>query len=164
MDPRVSASQADLEVQFELLIGIRDKLSETHDSINQLRSIRRQVEEWEKRSAGHSSAEAVSSQAGPLKEKLSAIENELVQGDHKGARDRLHLPVKLNRKLAELTPVVASADFAPPLQAYQVLGDITVQINEQTKLLQDVVEQDVPQFIELVQELSIPAIVPSVTP
>ena len=164
MDPRVSASQADLEVQFQLLIDIRDKLSETHDSINQVRSIRRQVEEWEKRSAGHPSAEAVSSQAGPLKEKLSAIENELVQVDHKGARDRLHLPVKLNRKLAELTPVVASADFAPPLQAYQVLGDITVQIDEQTKLLQDIVEQDVPQFIELVQELSIPAIVPSVTP
>ena len=163
-DPRVSASQADLEAQFQLLMDIRDKISETHDSINQLRSIRRQVEEWEKRSAGHSSAEAVSNQAGPLKEKLSAIENELVQVEYKGARDRLHLPVKLNRKLAELTPVVASADFAPPLQAFQVLGDITVQIDEQTGLLQDVVDRDVPQFIELVQELSIPAIVPTVAP
>ena len=59
-DPRVSASQADLETQFQLLIAIRDKLSETHDSINQLRSIRRQVEEWEQRSASHTSAEAVS--------------------------------------------------------------------------------------------------------
>jgi len=163
-DPRVSAGQADLEAQFQLAIAIRDKLSETHDSVNQLRSIRRQVEEWEQRSAGHASAEAVSGQAGPLKEKLSAIENELVQVDYKGARDRLHLPVKLNRKLAELFPVVSSADFAPPQQAFQVLEDISVQIDEQAKLLQDVVDQDVPQFIELVQELSIPAIVPSVTP
>ena len=123
-----------------------------------------QVEEWEKRSAGHTSAEAVSGQDGPLKKKLSAIENELVQVDHKGARDRLHLPVKLNRKLAELIPVVSSADFAPPQQAYQVLKDISVRIDEQAKLLQDVVDQDVPQFIELVKELNIPAIVPSATP
>ena len=163
-DPRISASQADLEGQFQLLIAIRDKLSETHDSINQLRSIRRQVEEWEQRSAGHTAAEAVSGQAGPLKEKLSAIEIELVQVYHKGARDRLHLPVKLNRKLAELISVVASADFAPTLQAYQVFGELSVQIDEQAKLLQDVLDQDVPQFIELVQELSIPAIVPSVAP
>ena len=162
-DPRVSASQADLEAQFQLAIAIRDKLSETHDSINSLRSIRRQVEEWEQRSAGHTSAEAISAQAGPLKEKLSAIEKELVQVDHKGARDRLHLPVKLNRQVAELIPVVSSADFAPPQQAYQVLEHISAQIDEQAKLLKDVVDQDVPRFIELVQELSIPAIVPSVT-
>ena len=139
-DHRVSASQSDLEAQFQLLIEIRDKLSETHDSINQLRGIRRQVEEWEQRSAGHASAEAVSGQARPLKKKLLAIENELVQVDHKGARDRLHLPVKLNRKLAELIPVVSSADFAPPRQARQVLEDISLRIGEQAKLLQDVVD------------------------
>src|SRR5262249_32713658 len=35
-DPRVSVSQADLEAQFALLVLIRDKLSETHDAINQM--------------------------------------------------------------------------------------------------------------------------------
>ena len=38
-DPRVAASQADFDSQFDLHIGIRDKLSETHDTINQLRNI-----------------------------------------------------------------------------------------------------------------------------
>ena len=163
-DPRVPASQADLEAQFQLLIGVRDKLSETHDSIIRLRSIRRQVDEWVQRASGHPSAEAVSGQAGPLKEKLTAIEDELVQVGHKGARDRLHLPVKLNRKLAEIMAVVASADFAPTEQAYQVFNDISGRIGHQLQLLQEVEAQDVPQFIELVQELSIPAIVPSATP
>ncbi len=39
-DPRVSATPADFTAQFNLLLRIRDKLSETHDAINRLRSIR----------------------------------------------------------------------------------------------------------------------------
>ena len=163
-DPRVAASQADFDSQFDLHISIRDKLSETHDSINKLRNIRRQVEEWEQRAESHSSAEAVASAAVPLKEKLAAIENELVQVGHKGARDRLNLPVKLNRKLAEVIAVVASADFAPPKQAGEVFQDLSTRIDVQIKLLEDVVENDVFQFVSLVEELGIPAIIPSAAP
>jgi len=163
-DPRVAASQADFDSQFELHIGIRDKLSETHDSINKLRNIRRQVEEWEQRAESHSSAEAVASAAIPLKEKLAAIEIELVQVDHKGARDRLNLPVKLNRKLAEVIAVVASADFAPPKQVGEVFQDLSTRIDVQIKFLEDVVKNDVFQFISLVEELGIPAIIPSAAP
>ena len=163
-DPRVVASQADFDSQFDLHISIRDKLSETHDSINKLRNIRRQVEEWEQRAESHSSAEAVASAAIPLKEKLAAIENELVQVEHKGARDRLNLPVKLNRKLAEIVAVVASADFAPPKQAGEVFQDVSTSIEVQLKLLEDVVENDVFRFVSLVEELGIPAIIPSAAP
>jgi photosystem II stability/assembly factor-like uncharacterized protein len=163
-DPRVAASQADFDSQFDLHLSIRDKLSETHDSINKLRNIRRQVEEWEQRAEFHSSAEAVASAGIPLKEKLAAIENELVQVDHKGARDRLNLPVKLNRKLAEVIAVVASADFAPPKQAGEVFQDLSTRIDVQIKLLEDVVENDVFQFVNLVEELGIPAIIPSAAP
>ena len=158
-DTRVVDSQADFDSQFDLHISIRDKLSETHDSINKLRNIRRQVEEWEQRAESHSSAEAVASAAIPLKEKLEAIENELVQVEHKGARDRLNLPVKLNRKLAEIVAVVASADFAPPKQAGEVFQDVSTSIEVQLKLLEDVVENDVFRFVSLVEELGIPAII-----
>ena len=163
-DPRVAASQADFDAQFNLHIGIRDKLSETHDSINKLRSIRRQVEEWEERAKSHSSAEAVADAAAPLKEKLTDIENELVQVDHKGARDRLNLPVKLNRKLAELVAVVASADFAPPRQAGEVFQELSAGIDAQIGKLDGLVEEDLAQFVTVVEELGIPAVIPNATP
>ena len=163
-DPRVAATQADFDSQFDLHLSIRDKLSQTHDSINKLRSIRRQVEEWERRAGSHSSAETVAAAAAALKEKLAAIEGELVQAGHKGARDRLNLPVKLNRKLAELVAVVASADFAPTKQAGEVFQDLSSRIDSQIKSLDEVVEQDVAQFVNLVEELGIPAIVPSAGP
>ena len=163
-DPRVAASQADFDSQFDLHIGIRDKLSETHDTINQLRNIRRQVEEWEQRAGSHSSAETVAGAAASLKDKLTAIESELVQAGYKGARDRLNLPVKLNRKLAELVIVVGSADFAPPKQVGEVFQDLSSRIDTQISLLEEVVDRDVAEFVNLVEELGIPAIIPSAAP
>jgi photosystem II stability/assembly factor-like uncharacterized protein len=160
-DPRVAATPDDFQAQFDLFLQVRDKLSETHDSINQLRSIQRQVDEWVGRAQSHASTEVVSDAANALKEKLAAIESELIQVDFKGARDRLDLPAKLNRKLAELTSVVASADFAPPQQAYQVFHDLSGRIDIHLQHLQEVIDQDVGRFINLVRELDIPAIVPS---
>ena len=162
-DPRVGATQEDFDAQFELLIRIRDKLSETHDSINRARSVKQQVDEWARRAEGATSAEAVSAAAGALNEKLTAIETKLVQVDFKGARDRLHLPPKLNAKLAELTAVVASADFAPPKQAYEVLEDVSGRIDPQLQALQQVIDTDVSEFENLIHELEVPAIVPRTT-
>jgi hypothetical protein len=163
-DPRVTASQADFEAQFQCLLAIRDKLSVLHDSINKLRSIRQQVDEWGQRATGHAAAEAVARAAGTLQEKLSAIEDEVIQVHYKGARDRLDLPVKLNAKLAELTSVVAAADFAPPQQTYDVFHEISGKIDLQLQRLDEVIAQDVTGFEHLLRELQIPAIVPRTVP
>ena len=162
-DPRVAAEQADFDAQFQLHVRVRDKLSDTHDSIGQLRSVRNQVEEWAKRAAEQPSGEPVVEAAGSLKEKLTGIENELIQAGHTGARHRLHLPVKLNRQLAELIAVIASADFAPPEQTYQVFDELSGRIDGQVRLLRNLLDEDVPRFTELVHELQIPAIVPTVS-
>ena len=162
-DPRVTTTPTDFEAQFELLIRIRDKVSETHDAINSLRSIRRQVEEWEQRAEGSTSAETVSNAANALKDRLAAIEGELIQVDFKGARDRLNLPAKLNDKLTELTSVVGAADFAPPKQAYDVFDDLVSRIDPQLQQLEMIIDEGVTQFTTLVHELGIPAIVPRTT-
>ena len=158
-DPRVSATEDDFKAQFDLLIGIRDKLSETHDAVSELRSIRRQVDEWENRAKGHPQTDSVASAAHSLKEKLSAIEGELTQVDVKGTRDRFNPQTKLSGKLTDLTRVVDNADFGPPKQAYEVFDDLSARIDRQLELLKSIVSSDVPVFNELVSGLGLPAIV-----
>ncbi len=157
-DPRVSATNDDLQAQFQFLVQIRDRVSETHDGINQLRRVRQQVEQWVNRAEGHPSAEAVGNAAESVREKLGQIEEQLIQSAYRGARDRLDLPVRLNRKLAELTAVVAAADFAPPQQSYEVFGYLSGEIDQQLTALQQVIDDDVAQFANLVRDLDIPAI------
>ena len=86
-----------------------------------------------------------------------------MQVDFKGERDRFHLPARLNHKLADLAGVVSSADFAPPKQAYDALDDFTMRIDSQLERLQEVLDQDVSQFMEMIHEMRIPAIVPNTT-
>ena len=159
-DPRVTATQEDLDAQLELRLRIRDKLSETHDAINILRDLRGQVEDWARRTRGQENHEAIEESSKAVKEKLSAVEEELIQVKAKVRQDALNHPAKLNAKLAALAGVVSSADAAPTRQAYELFNDLVARIDPQLKLLQEVIETDVHDFNALIRDLDVSAVIP----
>ena len=69
-DPRVPESEADLTAQFTLWMQVRDRLSETADTVHRLRGVRKQVEERERR-AGQA---GVKDAAERIKARLVTIE------------------------------------------------------------------------------------------
>jgi len=160
-DPRIAASQEDLQARFELLLAIRDKVSETHSTINAVRAIRRQVEEWERRTTGQAVHEAVAAAGKQLKQKLSAIEEELFQVKAKDQLDLLDFPVKLSARLVTLSGVVASADAAPTSQAQQVFEDLSACLDAQLQQLHELIDTDVAAFNKLIRDSSVPAIIPA---
>jgi hypothetical protein len=160
-DPRVTATHEDLRQQHALLIRIRDRISACHDAINQIIRVRRQVDEWVARGEGKGGAEPVSRAASGLKDKLSAIEGELIQLKALGDLDRLNQPARLTTKLGELTYVPSSADFAPTHQSYDVFDELSDRVDEQLDRLRDVIDKDVPAFVGLIHELEIPPIIPT---
>ena len=89
---------------------------------------------------------------------MGQIEDRLIQSAHQGARDQLDLPVPLNRKLLELTAVVANAACPPTHQMYQVFDCLSADTDQQLVTLQQVVDEGVAQFANLVRDLDIPAI------
>ena len=163
-DPRVAATQGDLEAQHAVLIRIKDKLSEANEAVNRSRNVRQQVDEWVARAEGRDTRDVVSEAGDGLKEKLKAIEDEFVNEGVKGDLDRISKPSRLSAKLGELTSVPAGADFAPTQQAYDVFEDLSARTDTQVTRLQEVIDTDLAQFIDLVHELEIPVIVPQSTP
>ena len=160
-DPRVDATQEDFDAQFELAIQVRDKLSETHDNVNRLRSARSQVEEWAKRAKGTAAEQPVSEGAESVTSKLNEIETALIQTEYKGARDRLHMPVRWNAKLAGLMPVVTSGDYRPPRQAYDVFTEYSETLDGYAASLQRILDEDLDEFQNLLAELEVPLIAPT---
>ena len=149
-DPRVTTTKADFKAQFDLLIEIRDKLSATHDAVGEIRTLRMQIDQWVNCAKGHAQAGNVSSGADSLREKLTAIEYELVQVASNETQNRFNPPVKLNRKLAELSKVVDINDFRPPTQTYDVFHDLSARIDYQLGLLKDIVSLDIPAFNDII--------------
>jgi hypothetical protein len=157
-DPRVTISAGDFAKQLELGLKIRDKVSETHNAIIQIREVRKQVDDLLKRVAGQPSAKAISAAAAELKKNLASIEEALYQTKNQSSQDPLNYPIRLNNKLAALAGVVQSADAAPTDQSYEVYNELVVQIDAQLAKLAEIIKADVPAFNQLVRDQNVPAI------
>lgn len=154
-DPRMQTPQADFDAQFELTLQIRDKIDETHKAINRLRRVRGQVGEWTARVEKES---PIAQAAQTLQEKLTAVEDELIQTHWGTAGDRLRMPSRLNMKLISLLPVVNGSDNRPTRQSYAVFADISARINDQLESLDQLVQSDVAAFNQLVKESGLDAV------
>jgi photosystem II stability/assembly factor-like uncharacterized protein len=158
-DPRLSTSAADYAKQTELGLKIRDKLTETHNAIVQIRDTRRQIEDLLKRLAGQAQYKAVNDAGTALNKNLTAIEETLYQTKNQSNQDPLNYPIRLNNKLAALAGVVGSAEAAPTAQSYAVYDELVTQIDAQLQKLAQVMRTDVAAFNQLVRDQNIPAVV-----
>jgi photosystem II stability/assembly factor-like uncharacterized protein len=155
-DPRLATTQADFQKQFELLMKIRDKLTETHDAVTRIRETRDQVKAFGDRSRGNS---AITEGVKWLSEKLTNIEEALYQTKNQSNQDPLNYPIRLNNKLASLSTVVAGAENAPTDQAYVVANDLIAKIDAELAKLKTVLATDVAAFNEIVRQQNVPAVV-----
>ena len=150
-DPRVSGSQDDLQAQFDLLLKIRDTLSETHAAVNRVRGAQEQLKLWAK-----SENEAVKTAAQALATKLAAVEETLVQP--KGNSPRM-FPSGLNEKLAALPGMISNADTRPATQYYEVYDKLAGEIDAALAQVATALDTDVQAFNETVQRAGVAAIV-----
>ena len=158
-DPRLDATPQDFARQLDLLLKIRDKVTETHNAITQIRQVRSQLEELQKRVAEQANFARVAEAARALNQKLTAVEEELYQTKNQSSQDPLNYPIRLNNKLASLGGVVGSADSAPTEQAYAAYEDLTSKINAQLQRLDALLKTELPAFNRLVREADIPAVI-----
>ena len=126
LDPLSDTPPEDLHAQFDLLLQIRDLLSETHEAVNRMRNVRSSLVAL----AGREDlGEDTTNRAKELHDQVLDIEKELMLPDLKpGWPDYLNHGMQLAGKLAALTPVVASGDYRPTDQAHEVYAMYDGQI------------------------------------
>ena len=155
-DPRVETTQEEFAKQFDLLMKIRDKLTETHEAILKIRDLRKQIDDVTSRMKDQ---QAIMGAAKSLKANLTAIEETLYQTKNQSSQDPLNFPVRLNNKLAALAGVVAAADAAPTDQSFVIYEELAAKINEQLQKLDQVIKTELPAFNKLVRDQNIPAVI-----
>ena len=130
-DPRLKIGPDDLAKQFDLLLKIRDKVTETDDAIIQIRDVREQINAINKRLKDDPRAKAIADAGKALDAKMTVVEEALIQTKAKSGQDVLNFPVRLNNDLVALGGVVGSADSAPTKQSYEVFDMLSKEVDEQ---------------------------------
>lgn len=158
-DPRLETSQADYQAQFDFLMSVRDKLSETHDAIARIRTVRSSVEQVTGPLKGKDAYQDVIDAGKAIDEKLTAIEEALYQTKNRSRQDPLNFPIRLNDKLAGLQLARFGA-YPPTDQMIAVRDELMAAIDVELAKLTTIEQSDVPAFNELVAGKSMPAIWP----
>ncbi len=161
-DPRVPVSDADLQKQFELALKIRDRLSETHKAVNEMKDIQAQMAALKKRLTAEDKAKDVVASIDDLNKKIEDVENGLVQLKAKAGEDALNFPNQPADQLQALLSTVDSSDNAPTAQSYVVFDRLDGPIGEQLAKWKELKDKDVPALNAKVSQAAIPAI--AVTP
>jgi photosystem II stability/assembly factor-like uncharacterized protein len=160
-DPRVPASQADLEKQNELAMRIRDRVSAGHEAVNQIRSLRSQLEALKKRLEADPGAKPILDAAEGLKKKIDAIEEKIIQPKSKSGEDPLNYPIQAADQLMALQATVESADAAPTTQSYVVFDELNARLEPQLAAWREVLSKDLAAFNELMKKNNIPVVAPA---
>jgi photosystem II stability/assembly factor-like uncharacterized protein len=158
-DPRLATTPRDYAQQFELLIRIRDRLSDANGAVVRIRDLKDQLADVTRRASGVEAAQRIRERADTLTQRLSAIEEEIYQVRNRSNQDPLNYPIKLNNKIAALANIVGSTDARPTDQAYVVFDTLSAQLQVQLDRLRGVVETDVPAFNQMVRQYDIPALI-----
>ncbi|MEM8706719.1 MAG: glycosyl hydrolase [Actinomycetota bacterium] len=154
-DPRIETSDDDLQAQFDLRMQIQDRLGETTTAINRCRDLTARLADWAGRLDDIDGAADAAAGARTLSETITAIEHQLVQPELKSDGDTLNYREQLWEKLADLVPVVASADARPTAQSYAVFEKLSDEIDPHLSKLDEVIAGDLAALNDTLTALGV---------
>ncbi len=156
-DPRSGATMADLQLQFTFLNEVVEKISETNNTIGEIRKVRAQINDVKSRMEGEEFAD-IRKKADDILKEMKGIEESLYQTKNRSRQDPLNYPIRLNNKLAHLNSLEGLGDSRPTDQAVAFKKEVTAMIDEQLDKFEKIKETDIPELNRMVKTKQVDAI------
>ena len=152
-DKRSLSSEADLKEQFEFLIGIRDKVTDIHNSIKEIRSTRDQLNNLKgKLDESH---EEINNSINDIVSRITEIEKNLYQTKNRSGQDPLNFPIRLNNKLAHLSSVASRGNYKPTDQMYGVRDELVKLIDVELQKWKEIKSSELDKINTMILENNI---------
>jgi len=152
-DPNAGGSDADIQKQTAALLELRKDLESAADMVNQIETIRGQLESLKGILRGNAD---VRTGADDLDKKLTDIEDNLIQRKYTGqGQDTTRYPVRLIGRITYLAGDVATGDYPPNMQEQDVKSMFESQLASLRKQLDGVVSGDLANFNRMLRDKNI---------
>ena len=142
-DLRYDSSMEDLKAQYDYLLKVRDKLTETHETIILIRKYREEMEALAKKNPKQKPA------IDKVIESITSVEQELYQTQNRSGQDPLNFPIRLNNKLAHLNVIAGTGEYRPTDGAEEVRVEITRQIDVQLTKFKEIESKEISKIMNI---------------
>jgi len=158
LDQRVKASPADIQKQFDLAIKIRDRVSELHETVEEIREARTQLHTLNRRLGEDGRFKPIVSASEDLDRKITPVEEKLLQVSAKSSEANLNFPVMIDERLHSLQGSVDSADAPPTQQQLQAFEELSQQAGPLIAQWKQVMSTDLVALNDMIRKQSVPVI------
>ncbi len=154
-DPRSPATVDELQARYRLVRDGNALVTDAHEWIEKLRSLRTQMQAVVDRAEGDGKArlEAAAKAAGDA---LTPVEEALYQTKSKSSQDPLNYPIKLTDKLLGVLSSVEGAEFGPTAGQAAVAAELSTAIRAELERGRALWTEHTAAFNRLALELAIP--------
>lgn len=149
-DPRWSASEQDLQKQFDLSLRCQEQLTRVHRGVRQIRSVRTQVQSLTERAEKSGKGAALRPLADKITADLTALENKLIQTKNKAGQDPINYPPMFDEQWNWLCNLVEGQDALPTEGCFELFNDLKIQSDAYMSQLDKILQTDVRTFNDTV--------------
>jgi hypothetical protein len=154
-DLRTEVTDAEMKKQFDFLMAIRDKITEAHEAIGDIKEVREQLKSFTGRlDKEDENLKPIFEKKEEMDSLMTAVEEALYQTKNQASQDPLNFPIRLTNKLAHLTSLTYG-DYPPTEQAEELRRELTMEIDGWLAKWYEIQSVDVSEFNELVRDLRV---------
>jgi photosystem II stability/assembly factor-like uncharacterized protein len=151
-DPRLPNTPEDYQKQFDFLIGVRDKVSEAHQAIIDIRDTKSDIDYLKNKTADDEEFEDIRRMAEDLKKELEIIENNIHMTKNQAYQDPLNFGIRINNRLAFLMADQQRGDFPPTDQAEAFRKEVTGELEKELDDLNKLYEEQLMMLNQMIEE------------
>ena len=159
-DPHSTGTDADIQTQTKLVEHLQDELNTMADTVNQLESVRAQLNQLGTQLGDDANSKSIRDAATELNNKLTDFEGHLLQLKATGrGQDDVRWESMLVEKLAYLARQLSSTDFPPTTQQVAVADGLSKKAEQYRNEDQQLMSKDVAAFNSMLRQRNVANII-----
>ena len=157
-DPRATSTTAELVAQFDAAMKVRARLTELVEHVERLEDLQSQLDARSAQAKDQPYSKQVADAAKAARVKLEAVRGDLFETACHVDQCTLDQPVRLYNWFITLNSQLQSGAYAPTQQHGEVLTDLSGKLDVQLKRLDQIENEDIRKFNDMLQGLGIPSV------
>jgi photosystem II stability/assembly factor-like uncharacterized protein len=158
-DPNLKVTNEDWIAQQQIIQQAEDGLKEVHNSVNNMRKVKKQVEGYNELLKNDTNAKDIVNAGKEILKKLEKWESNLIEPRSKNGQDVINFQNKLNSEFLQIRSVADAHDPRITQGAKERFADVQTEWAKHKRTMQEIVAKDITDYNKLFKDKNLPALI-----